>query len=71
MGSVKRGLAVAVRGARLPTMLDKAGTDTLAALLAWYRAMGVDQPVGEAPLDWLGRGDRAPGQAFRLRDVAG
>ena len=55
-----------MRGAKLPTMLDKARTDALAALLAWYRAMGVDHPVGEAPLDWLSRGDLAPGQAFRL-----
>jgi uracil-DNA glycosylase len=42
----------------------------LAALLAWYRAMGVDQPVAEEPVDWLSRGDRAPGQAFRLASPA-
>ena len=33
----------------------------LAALLAWYRDMGVDTAVGETPVDWLGRGDVAPG----------
>jgi DNA polymerase len=38
----------------------------LAALLAWYRDMGVDQPVGETPVDWLGRGDAPPGAGFRL-----
>jgi uracil-DNA glycosylase len=47
-------------------MLDKARTDALAALLAWYRAMGVGHPVGEAPVDWLSRGDLAPGKDFRL-----
>ena len=50
----------------MPTMLDKARTDALAALLAWYRAMGVDQPVGETAVDWLSRGDLAPGQGFRV-----
>jgi len=33
----------------------------LAALLGWYREMGVDQAVGEAPADWLQEGDRPPG----------
>jgi uracil-DNA glycosylase len=47
-------------------MLDKSQTDALVALLAWYRAMGADHPVGEQPVDWLSRGDRAPGQDFRL-----
>jgi DNA polymerase len=47
-------------------MPHKPRTDALAALLAWYRAMGVDDPVAEEPIAWLGRGDRAPGQDFRL-----
>ena len=47
-------------------MLDKSQTDALAALLAWYRAMGVDHPVGETSIDWLSRGDRAPGHDFQL-----
>jgi uracil-DNA glycosylase family 4 len=34
---------------------------TAAALLAWYRAMGVDGVVADAPTDWLARGDLAPG----------
>ncbi|MBX9589041.1 MAG: uracil-DNA glycosylase [Hyphomonadaceae bacterium] len=45
----------------------------MAALLAWYRAMGVDQAVGETPVDWLSRGDEAPGAAYRIaasRDVS-
>jgi uracil-DNA glycosylase len=46
-------------------MLDK-GLSAHLQLLAWYRSMGVDQPVGETPIDWLSRGDLAPGHAFRL-----
>ena len=29
-------------------------------MLEWYREMGVDQAVGDAPIDWLARGDAAP-----------
>jgi DNA polymerase len=47
-------------------MLDKAGAEKLAALLAWYRDMGVDQPVGSAAINWLARGDVAPGASFRM-----
>jgi uracil-DNA glycosylase len=50
----------------IATMLVKDRTEALAALLAWYRAIGVDQPVGETAVDWLSRGDRAPGHDFRL-----
>lgn len=45
-------------------MLDNARSSELAALLAWYRDMGVDHAVGESPVDWLSRGDRAPGHGF-------
>jgi DNA polymerase len=38
----------------------------LAALLAWYRAMGVDEALAEAPIDWLARGDRPPGAGLTL-----
>ena len=38
----------------------------LAALLAWYGDMGVRDLLGEAPVDWLSRGDAPPGEAFRL-----
>jgi uracil-DNA glycosylase family 4 len=45
-------------------MLDNARSSELAALLAWYRDMGVDHAVGDSPVDWLSRGDRAPGHGF-------
>jgi len=35
-------------------------------LLAWYEAMGVDAAVQDAPVDWLSRGERAPGAGFAL-----
>ncbi len=37
----------------------------LAALLAWYREMGVDAALGGEPVDWLARGEVAPGAGFR------
>src|SRR6185503_6108612 len=45
-------------------MLDNARSSELAALLAWYRDMGVDHAVDESPVDWTSRGDRAPGHGF-------
>ncbi len=45
-------------------MLDNARSSELAALLAWYRDMGVDHAVGESPVDWTSRGDRVPGHGF-------
>jgi DNA polymerase len=42
-------------------MLDHTQSAALAALLAWYREMGVDAAVSESPIDWLSRGDLAPG----------
>lgn len=35
-------------------------------ILAWYEAMGVDAALEERPLDWLARGDAAPGAQFKL-----
>jgi DNA polymerase len=54
-------------------MADTTTSAMLAALLAWQRDMGCDDAVGEVPIDWLSRGDAAPGQAFRLssRPAAG
>jgi uracil-DNA glycosylase len=49
--------------------MPDARTAHVAALLAWYRDMGVDQPVGEAPVDWLGRANAPPGHDFRLLDL--
>ena len=41
------------------------------ALIDWYRAVGVDIPVGEVPIDWLQRGDRAPGAGLDFGRVQG
>lgn len=38
----------------------------LAALLAWYREMGVDAALGDEPVDWLARGDAPPGAGIRV-----
>jgi len=47
------------------------GTAALTALLAWHREMGAGDAIGEAPVDWLGRGDGAPpGHSFRLTGAA-
>jgi DNA polymerase len=35
-------------------------------ILAWYEAMGVDAALAESPIDWLSRGERAPGEGFSL-----
>jgi DNA polymerase len=35
-------------------------------LLAWYRAAGVEDAVGDEAIDWFARGDAAPGNGFRL-----
>jgi len=43
-------------------MLDSTKSAELAAVLEWYRAMGVDQPVEDEPVNWLERGDAPPGQ---------
>jgi uracil-DNA glycosylase len=42
-------------------------TADLAALLGWYRDMGVDEALGDAPINWLERGDVGPGPQFRWR----
>lgn len=35
-------------------------------ILAWYEAMGVDAALQETPVDWLSRGNVAPGADFSL-----
>jgi uracil-DNA glycosylase family 4 len=51
-------------------MPDPSTSSALLALLAWYRDMGVDHAVGNAPVDWLGRGDAsAPGQKSVARQA--
>jgi DNA polymerase len=47
-------------------MADTTTSGILAALLAWHRDMGAEDAIGEAPVDWLARGDAAPGHGFRL-----
>lgn len=48
-------------------MQSEADTTALAAtLLDWYREMGVDTAISDAPADWLERGGAAPGATFRL-----
>jgi DNA polymerase len=42
------------------------GPETLVLLLEWYRAMGVDAATSDVALNWLERGDRVPGEGFRL-----
>src|SRR5258705_1298118 len=50
--------------ARLRFMLDKSKAVELAAVLDWYREMGAEEVIGETPIDWLQRGDVAPGNGF-------
>jgi uracil-DNA glycosylase family 4 len=38
-------------------------------ILAWYEAMGVDAALEERPLDWLARGNTAPGAQFQLQSA--
>jgi DNA polymerase len=47
-------------------MQDAQSDAALTALLDWYRAIGVDEAVGEMAVDWRQRGDAAPGSGFRL-----
>jgi uracil-DNA glycosylase family 4 len=42
-------------------MHDEAAAATLTSLLAWYREMGVDEAIGESPVDWTQHGVNAPG----------
>jgi DNA polymerase len=52
-------------------MAEDTTSAALASLLAWHRDMGADDAVGETPVDWLARGDAAPGHAFGLPGPAG
>src|SRR5438477_5264923 len=45
-------------------MLDRSKAAQLAAVLDWYREMGAEEAIGETPIDWLQRGDVAPGNGF-------
>jgi DNA polymerase len=50
--------------------MQHADNAALTALLDWYREMGADEAVGEAAIDWLARGNLAPGQAFHPAGAA-
>jgi DNA polymerase len=52
----------------LPMTSDETPQKLAGRILAWYDAMGVDAALEKTPVDWLSRGDRAPGAAFALRD---
>jgi uracil-DNA glycosylase len=45
-------------------MLDRGKAAELAAVLDWYREMGAEEAIGETPVDWLQRGDAAPGNGL-------
>jgi len=51
-------------------MQDVQSEGVLTALLDWYRAIGVNEAVGEMAVDWRQRGDAAPGSGFRLAGSA-
>lgn len=45
-------------------MLETEPNPDLVALLAWYKAMGVDAAVADDAVDWLAHGDTPPGAAL-------
>jgi uracil-DNA glycosylase family 4 len=49
---------------------DSTITDAL-FLLAWQQTAGVDAVVGDAPIDWLKRGDKPPSHGYVWPDRAG
>lgn len=51
-------------------MLEPRDRDDLLALLAWWRAAGVDCALDEEPVDWTAAPDRWPGQDFAWPDKA-
>ena len=55
-----------LKSAAMSSAADRAG---IAAVLEWYQAMGVDAAVGAQAVDWLARGETAPG-AWLLSEVA-
>lgn len=52
------------------TMQSETDNRALAALLDWYREMGVETAVADEPVNWLEHGDTPPGRDFRLPAVA-
>jgi uracil-DNA glycosylase family 4 len=54
------------RAGKVRRMQSEIDTRGMAALLDWYREMGVDTSVAADPTNWLERGEAAPGTNFRL-----
>lgn len=50
-------------------MQTETDTRALVALLDWYREMGADASVADEPVDWLSRGDAAPGHTFQWPEI--
>ena len=48
---------------------DETTRKTAGRILAWYEAMGVDAALEERPLDWLARGEAAPGALFNIQTL--
>ncbi len=55
--------------ARVRPMQSEIDIRDAAALLDWYREMGVDASVAAEPTNWLEQGDSVPGAGFRLPSV--
>jgi DNA polymerase len=54
----------------VPAMKSDETSQTRAGrILAWYEAMGVDAALQATPVDWLARGEQAPGAGFALNPV--
>ena len=49
-------------------MTEISDQNLLLGQLDWFRAMGVDAALDEAPVDWLARGTVAPGSGFAWPD---
>ena len=61
LGSMALALSL---GLRCLMQNDETGNEALTKVLAWYRAMGADVALGDAAIDWLERGNDAPGTGF-------
>ncbi len=46
-------------------MIENGEQNDLVALLNWYHDMGADAVLGDTPINWLSRGESAPGSAIR------
>lgn len=46
--------------------IDQDAARKAAAVLAWYREMGIDAAVSDTAVDWLARGNARPGATYEL-----